>query len=159
MAGFVHRGHKGLLVMDGPAQIWAARSADTTARLTPASCVQATRPESLLAPSGHLLPHISRTQPAKNNPKHLALQRDLGGMPGGPQRSFCGLVSHSHPGDVCSMCKSQSGPSRLPSRNPPTNFLPARLKCFLVSLPFLLPFPLPGTLLPILSIRLIPTSS
>lgn len=60
--------------MGGPAQIWAARSADTDARLTRASCAQSTRPGSLSAAPGPLLPHTARARAANN--RSSALQRD-----------------------------------------------------------------------------------
>lgn len=129
--------------MGGSAPIWAVRSADTRARPTRASCAQPTRPGSLSAPPGR----SSHTIPEPGLPKttpSLALQRGSSwACLGGPQRSVCGLVSHSRPGDVCSVSGSQSGPSMLPSRNPPTNFLPATLKCLPDSLPLLPPFPCP----------------
>lgn len=102
-----------------------------------------------LRPSRPSCPTHFQNLSCQKQPRPLALQRvSSGACLEGPQRSFRGLVSCSHPGDVCSVCGSQSGPSRFPSRNPPTDFLLARLKCFPVSLPCLLLSPLPGTLLP-----------
>lgn len=113
-----------------------------------------------LRPSRPSCPTHFQNLSCQKQPQPLAPQRvSSGACLEGPQSSFCGLVSCSHPGDVCSVCGSQSGPSRFPSRNPPTNFLLARLKCFPVSLPWLLLFPLPATLLPILSIGPILTPS
>lgn len=92
-----------------------------------------------LRPSRPSCPTHFQNLSCQKQPRPLAPQRvSSGACLEGPQRSFCGLVSCSHPGDVCSVCGSRSGPSRFPSRNPPTNFLLARLKCFPVSLPWLL---------------------
>ena len=127
--------------MGGPAQIWAARSADTNARLTRAAVrssrgLEASQPHQAIS---------SHAPPAPELPKTTLIIGPAEGISraclGGPQRSLCGLVSGSDPGDVCSVSGSQSGPSRLPSRNPPTNFLPARLQSFPASLPLLLLFP------------------
>lgn len=94
-------GPQRLACAGGPAaragsQVWAAGPQDTTARLTPATCTQATGP-------GSLLPG-----------QHQAWAR--GGVPGAAWealKKLCGLVSGSHPGGVCGMSRSQSDPSKL----------------------------------------------
>lgn len=76
--------------LNRPARVWAARSTDSRARLTPATCVQATGPGSLSAlPTPSPLTDLQFLCCQKQQPPG-PLQRDPWAVPGRPQRSFCG---------------------------------------------------------------------
>lgn len=129
MVGFIDWGHKGSLVMGGPAQIWAARSADTDARLTRAGCAQSTRPHQ--ATSSHTLlgpelPKHPGHRPCRGDPRGHAwealkeasvdwsAQEKSVGDPGPswapagihPQTSFVPDSSAFRPPCLCSCCSS-----------------------------------------------------
>lgn len=103
--------------MGSPTQIWAARSAGTTARRPPATCVQASQPHRAISSHTPPDPELPKTTPAIGPAEGI-----IKGKARRPSKKLLWTV--------CSASGSQSGPSRLPSRNPSTDFPQANSSAF-----------------------------